>query len=48
MYYNLNFNHLCSLKRSPLTHYLTELPMGKYIVCGEAMVKVGYLLETYF
>jgi len=28
-----------SLERSPLTHYLTELPMGKYIVCGEAMVK---------
>ena len=27
------------LDTSPLTYDLLELPMGKYIVCGEAMVK---------
>lgn len=27
------------LDRSPLSYDLSELPMGKYIVCGEAMVK---------
>ena len=26
------------LDRSPLNYDLSELPMGKYIVCGEAMV----------
>ena len=26
------------LDTSPLDHILSELPMGKYIVCGEAIV----------
>ena len=30
---------------SPHSHHLTELPMGKYIVCGEAMVK-GDIYQT--
>ena len=27
------------LNTSPHSHHINELPMGKYIVCGEAMVK---------
>ena len=30
---------------SPHSHHLTELTMGKYIVCGEAMVK-GDIYQT--
>ena len=32
----IEYIHLSS---SPHSHHINELPMGKYIVCGEAMVK---------
>ena len=33
------------LTTSPHSHHINELPMGKYIVCGEAMVK-GDIYQT--
>ena len=30
-----------------MTHELRDLPMGKYVVCGEAMVSIGTELQKY-
>ena len=38
----IEFIHLTT---SPHSHHITELTMGKYIVCGEAMVK-GDIYQT--
>ena len=38
-YHDKSWSEYIHLEKSPINYNLAELPMGKYIVCGEAMVR---------